>query len=139
GRPALAIAAVLVVGTAAVGVAADTREAQLTLAPDLHDAEMTTAVRARGQPGDYWFSDNAYAVSAAGRNIPAPVVDTSGQLAIAGLLTVDDLERTRVRFEVKWVLVDNGRLERFPGFHAWLVANFDVVQDLVSEHGSYTR
>ena len=130
GRPALAIAAVLVVGTAAVGVAVDTREAQLTLAPDLHDTEMTTAVRARGQPGDYWFSDNAYAVSAADRNIPGPVVDTSGQLAIAGLLTVDDLERTRVRFEVKWVLVDNGRLERFPGFHPWLLAHFHPVQSL---------
>jgi len=130
GRPALAVAAVLVVGTAAVGVAVDTREALRTLAPDLHDAEMTAAVRAHGQPDDYWFSDNAYAVSAADRDIPGPVVDTSGQLAIAGLLTVDDLERTRVRYDVRWVLVDNGRLERFHGFHAWLLAHFHPVQHL---------
>jgi 4-amino-4-deoxy-L-arabinose transferase-like glycosyltransferase len=130
GRPALAIAAALVVSTAAVGVAVDTREALRTLAPDLHDAEMTAAVRAHGQQHDYWFSDNAYAVSAADRDIPGPVVDTSGQLALAGLLTVDDLERTRVRYDVRWILVDNGRLERFPGFHAWLLAHFHPVQRL---------
>ncbi|TMF23417.1 MAG: hypothetical protein E6I31_05645 [Chloroflexi bacterium] len=129
-RPAFVIAAVLVIGTAAVGVAADTREAIRTLAPDLHDAEMTVAVRAHGQPHDAWFTDNAYAVAAADRDIPGPVVDTSGQLALAGLLTVSDLERTRVRYDVKWVLVDNGRLERFPGFHAWLLAHFHPVQRL---------
>ena len=129
-RPAFVIAAVLVIGTAAVGVAADTREAIRTLAPDLHDAEMTVAVRAHGQPHDAWFTDNAYAVAAADRDIPGPVVDTSGQLALAGLLTVGDLERTRVRYDVKWVLVDNGRLERFPGFHVWLLAHFHPVQRL---------
>jgi len=130
GRPAFAIAAVLVVGTAAVGVAVDTREALRTLAPDLHDAEMTAAVRAHGQPDDYWFSDNAYAVAAADRNIPGPLVDTSGQLTAAGLLTVNDLERTRVRYDVKWILADNGRLERIPGFHAWVLAHFHPVQSL---------
>jgi len=130
GRPAFAIAAVLVVGTAAVGVAVDTREALRTLAPDLHDAEMTAAVRAHGQPDDYWFSDNAYAVAAADRNIPGPLVDTSGQLTAAGLLTVNDLERTRVRYDVKWVLADNGRLERIRGFHAWVLAHFHPVQSL---------
>ena len=130
GRPAFAIAAVLVVGTAAVGVAVDTREALRTLAPDLHDAEMTAAVRAHGQPDDYWFSDNAYAVAAADRNIPGPLVDTSGQLTAAGLLTVNDLERTRARYDVKWVLADNGRLERIRGFHAWVLAHFHPVQSL---------
>ena len=130
GRPAFAIAAVLVVGTAAVGVAVDTREALRTLAPDLHDAEMTAAVRAHGQADDYWFSDNAYAVAAADRNIPGPLVDTSGQLTAAGLLTVNDLERTRVRYDVKWILADNGRLERIPGFHAWVLAHFHPVQSL---------
>jgi len=130
GRPAFAIAAVLVVGTAAVGVAVDTREALRTLAPDLHDAEMTAAVRAHGQPDDYWFSDNAYAVAAADRNIPGPLVDTSGQLTAAGLLTVDDLERTRVRYDVKWILADNGRLERVPGFHAWVLAHFHPIESL---------
>ena len=130
GRPAFAIAAVLVVGTAAVGVAVDTREALRTLAPDLHDAEMTAAVRAHGQPDDYWFSDNAYAVAAADRNIPGPLVDTSGQLTAAGLLTVDDLESTRIRYDVKWILADNGRLERVPGFHAWVLAHFHPIESL---------
>src|SRR5256886_2153482 len=88
------------------------------------------AVLAHGQPHDAWFTDNAYAVAAADRDIPGPVVDTSGQLALAGLLTVGDLERTRVRYDVRWVLVDNGRLERFPGFHAWLLAHFHPVQRL---------
>jgi len=130
GRPAFVIAAILVAGTAAVGGAFDAREAQRTLAPDLHDMEMTNAVRAHGQPDDYWFSDNAYAVSAADRNIPGPLVDTSGQLTAAGLLTVNDLERTRVRYDVRWILADNGRLERVPGFHAWVLAHFHPVESL---------
>ena len=130
GRPAFVTAAVLVLGTVAVGVAVDTGEAVRTLAPDVHDAEMTAAVRAHGQPNDYWFSDNAYAVAAADRDIPGPVVDTSGQLTMAGLLTIDDLERTRVRYDVKWVLADNGRLERVPGFHAWVLAHYHPVQNL---------
>jgi len=130
GRPAFVTAAVLVLGTVAVGVAVDTGEAVRTLAPDVHDAEMTAAVRAHGQPNDYWFSDNAYAVAAADRDIPGPVVDTSGQLTMAGLLTIDDLERARVRYDVKWVLADNGRLERVPGFHAWVLAHYHPVQNL---------
>ena len=69
-------------------------------------------------------------MAAADRNIPGPLVDTSGQLTAAGLLTVDDLERTRVRYDVKWVLADNGRLERIPGFHAWVLAHFHPVQSL---------
>src|SRR5437667_12531971 len=57
GRPAFAIAAVLVVGMAAVGDAVDTREALRALAPDRHDAEMTAAVRPHGQPADCWLRD----------------------------------------------------------------------------------
>jgi hypothetical protein len=70
---------------------------------------MTAAVETISRPGDFWISDNPFAVAAANRDIPGPLVDTSGQRTRAGLLTVADLEAARVRYDVRWVLVDSFR------------------------------
>jgi hypothetical protein len=123
-------AAGLVLATAAVGAVVAFADIQLALTPDLHDAEMTAAVEAVSRPGEYWISDNPYAVAAAGRDIPGPVVDTSSQLPASGLLTVRDLEAARVRYDVRWVLVDSFRLDGIPGFSDWLNAHFHAVQSL---------
>jgi hypothetical protein len=121
-------AVVLAVGTAGAYVVA--RDTGPVLAVDLHNVEMTAAVRAASQPGDFWISDNPYAVAAADRDIPGPLVDTSGQRIRAGLLTVADLEAARVRYHVRWVLVDSFRLDAVPGFRDWLGAHFHPVRTL---------
>lgn len=127
--PQAAIAA-LVTGTAAAGIVAMIPELHLTLAPDLHDAEMQAAVSKLSQPGDYWISDNPFAVAAAKRDIPGPLVDTSLQRIRTGLLTVDDLESARVAYHVRWVLEDSFRLDKVPGYQDWLAAHFRAVRHL---------
>src|ERR1700730_8400018 len=65
GRAALVAAAALVLVSAATGAAVAVGEAKVALRPDPHDAEMVAVVRAASRPGDFWISDNAYAVAAA--------------------------------------------------------------------------
>jgi 4-amino-4-deoxy-L-arabinose transferase-like glycosyltransferase len=130
GRGALVAAAALVLVTAATGAAVAVGEAKVALRPDPHDAEMVAAVRAASRPGDFWISDNAYAVAAADRDMPGSLVDTSGQRTEAGLLTVGDLEAARVRYDVRWVLVDGPQLDRAPAFRGWLDAHFHAVKSL---------
>jgi hypothetical protein len=91
---------------------------------------MTAAVQAASRPGEFWISDNPFAVAAADRDLPGPLVDTSGQRTRAGLLTVGDLEAARVRYDVRWVLVDSFRLDAVPGFRVWLDEHFRAVQNL---------
>jgi 4-amino-4-deoxy-L-arabinose transferase-like glycosyltransferase len=124
------VAAGLVVATASAGAYIAFRDVQLALTPDIHDAEMTAAVGAASRPGEFWISDNPFAIAAADRDIPGPLVDTSGQRTHAGLLTVGDLEAARIKDDVRWVLVDSFRLDAVPGFHAWLTDHFHAVQSL---------
>jgi 4-amino-4-deoxy-L-arabinose transferase-like glycosyltransferase len=133
------VAGGLVLATAAAGAVVAFGDIQLALTPDLHDAEMTAAVEAASRPGEYWISDNPYAVAAAGRDIPGPVVDTSSQLPSSGLLTVRDLEAARVRYDVHWVLVDSFRLDAIPGFRDWLNEHFHPVERLGGRAVIYTR
>ncbi|TMC29461.1 MAG: glycosyltransferase family 39 protein [Chloroflexi bacterium] len=120
----------LMLATAAAGVIVTVRDIQLALVPDLHNAEMIAAVEAVGRPGDFWISDNPYAIAAAGRDIPGPMVDTSSQRTRAGLLTVGDLEATRVHYHVQWVLEDSFRLDGVPGYRGWLDQHFHPIQNL---------
>jgi hypothetical protein len=124
------VAVGFVLATAAAGAVVAFGEVRLALTPDLHDAEMMAAVAAVSRPGEYWISDNPYAVAAAGRDIPGPVVDTSSQLPSSGLLTVRDLEAARVRYNVHWVLVDSFRLDAIPGFRDWLNQHYHPVERL---------
>lgn len=124
------VAAALVLVTATAGGVVAFRDVQLALTPDLHNAEMTAAVQSVSRPGEYWISDNPFAVAAADRDVPGPMVDTSGQRTQAGLLTVGNLEAARVRYDVRWLLEDSFRLEAVPGFHAWLDAHYHAVQNL---------
>ena len=120
----------LVLATAGAGAFIVARDTRQVLAADLHDAEMTAAVRAVSRPGEFWISDNPFAVAAADRDIPGLLVDTSGQRTAAGLLTAADLEAARVRYDVRWMLVDSFRLPRVPGFLEWRDAHFHAVQNL---------
>ena len=120
----------LVLATAAAGAIVAVRDVQLALVPDLHSAEMTAAVRGLGHRGDFWISDNPYAVAAADRDVPGPLVDTSGQRVRAGLLTVADLEVARIRYRVQWVLVDSFRLDAVPGFPEWRDRHFHAIERL---------
>jgi hypothetical protein len=133
------LAAGLVIATAAAGTIIAFGDVQLALTPDHHDAEVTAAVQAVSAPGEFWISDNPFAVAAADRDIPGPLVDTSGQRALSGLLTVSDLEKARVRYDVRWVLVDSFRLDRIPGFRDWLNQHFHAVQNLGGRAVIYGR
>jgi 4-amino-4-deoxy-L-arabinose transferase-like glycosyltransferase len=133
------LAAGLVLVTASAGAFVAFRDVQLALTPDLHDTEMTTAVQAVSRPGEFWISDNPFAVAAAERDIPGPLVDTSGQRTRAGLLTVGDLEAARAQYDVRWVLVDSFRLDAVPGFRAWLNAHYHAVQRLGGGAAIYQR
>ena len=133
------VAAALVIATATAGGVVAFRDVQLALTPDLHDAEMTAAVQAVSRPGEYWISDNPFAVAAADRDIPGPLVDTSGQRTRAGLLTVGELEAARVRYDIRWLLEDSFRLEGVPGFHAWLDAHYHAVRQLGGRAVIYQR
>jgi Dolichyl-phosphate-mannose-protein mannosyltransferase len=138
-RAGAIVAVGLILATAGAGafiVARDTRD---VLAVDLHNVEMTAAVRAISRPGEFWISDNPYAVAAADRDVPGLLVDTSGQRTVAGLLTAADLEAARVRYDVRWVLVDSFRLDRVPGFRDWLDAHFHVVENLGGSAVIYGR
>ncbi len=139
GTRGTVLAGGLVVLTASAGAYVAFRDVQLALTPDLHDAEMTAAVRAVSRPRDYWISDNPFAVAAANRDTPGALVDTSGQRTAAGLLTVGDLEAARVRYDVRWVLVDSFRLEAVPGFDAWRDQHFHAVKKLGGRAVIYTR
>jgi hypothetical protein len=139
GTRGIVLAVGLVVVTASAGAYVAFRDIQLALTPDLHDAEMTAAVQAVSRPGDYWISDNPFAVAAANRDIPGPLVDTSGQRTRAGLLTVGDLEAARIHYDVRWVLVDSFRLDAVPGFAAWLDQHFHAVQNLGGRAVIYHR
>jgi hypothetical protein len=125
----LAIAG-LVLATAAAGTYIVVRDTRPVLAPDLHDAEMAAAVRAVSRPGEFWISDNPYGVAEADRDLPGTLVDTSRQRTRAGLLTAADLEAARVRYDVRWLLADSGRLDEVPGYRAWRDAHFHAVQSL---------
>ena len=92
--------------------------------------DLTAAVRAVSRPGDFWISDNPFAVAAADRDIPGPLVDTSRQRTAAGLLTTADLEAARVRYDVRWLLADSFRLDHVPGFREWRDSRFHAVQNL---------
>jgi 4-amino-4-deoxy-L-arabinose transferase-like glycosyltransferase len=133
------LAAGLVAIAAAAGTVVTVGDVRLALTPDLHDAEMTAAVQSTGRPSDYWISDNPFAVAAADRNIPGPLVDASGQRTHAGLLTVGDLEAARLRYDIRWVLEDSFRLESVPGFHAWLDEHYHAVQHLGGRAVIYQR
>jgi 4-amino-4-deoxy-L-arabinose transferase-like glycosyltransferase len=133
------VAAALVVATAAAGGVVAFRDVQLALIPDLHDAEMAAAVQSVSRPGEFWISDNPFAVAAADRDIPGPLVDTSGQRTRAGLLTVGDLEAARVRYDIRWMLVDSFRLEAVPGFNAWRDQHFHAFKRLGGRAVIYTR
>ena len=121
---------VLVFATAAAGAYVALSDVQLAMVPDLHDAEMTAAVRAVSGPGEFWISDNPFAVAAADRDIPGPLVDTSTQRTHAGLLTVDDLEAARARYRPRWLLEDSFRLDVIPGYRPWLNEHFHAVENL---------
>lgn len=133
------LAAGLALATAATGAVIAFRDMQLALTPDLHDAEVAAAVRAASAPGEFWISDNPYAVAAADRDIPGPLVDTSGQRTRSGLLTVSDLEAARTHYDVRWVLVDSFRLDSVPGFRDWLNQHFHAVQNLGGRAVIYGR
>ncbi|HVH65513.1 MAG TPA: glycosyltransferase family 39 protein [Candidatus Acidoferrum sp.] len=123
-------AGALVLATAVAGIAVVAGDIRLARVPDLHNAEMIAAVQSTGVADDVWISDNPYAVGAAGRSIPGPLVDTSGQRIRAGLLTVLDLEATRQRYRVRWVLEDSFRLYAVPNYQGWLAAHFHAVRQL---------
>jgi 4-amino-4-deoxy-L-arabinose transferase-like glycosyltransferase len=125
----LAIAG-LMLATAAAGTFIVVRETRQALGPDIHDAEMATAVRAVSRPGEFWISDNPYAVAVADRDLPGTLVDTSRQRTRAGLLTAADLEAGRVRYDVRWLLADSGRLDVVPGYREWRDAHFHAVESL---------
>jgi hypothetical protein len=91
---------------------------------------MTAAVRAVSRPDEFWISDNPFAVAAANRNLPGPLVDTATGRIRAGLLTVDDLEAGRARYHVKWVLEDSFRLDVLVGYRPWLNQHFHAVENL---------
>jgi hypothetical protein len=133
------LAAGLVLATATAGSIVAFRDVQLALTPDYHDAEMTAAVRSVSQPTAYWISDNPFAVAAADRDIPGPLVDTSGQRTTAGLLTVRDLEATRVRYNVRLMLADSFRLDKVPGYRAWRDKHFRPVKKLGGSAVIYKR
>ena len=122
GREIAVLALVLV--TAAAGAYVAGGDIQLAMVPDLHDAEMTAAVRSVSPPDEFWISDNPWAIAAANRDIPGPLVDTSTQRTHAGLLTLKDLESARARYHVRWLLEDSFRLDLVPGFRPWLNAHF---------------
>jgi len=139
GRRGALVAAGLVVAIASAGAFVGFRDVQLALTPDLHDAEMTAAVLSTSRPGDYWISDNPFAVAAADRDIPGPLVDTSGQRIRAGLLTVRDLEAARVRYDVRRVLADSGRLDAVPGYRGWRDQHFHAIKKLGGRAVIYQR
>jgi hypothetical protein len=55
------------------------------------------------------------------------------------LLTVADLEAARVRYDVRWVLVDSFRLDAVPGFRVWLSDHFHALQTLGGRAVIYQR
>jgi len=120
----------LVLATAAAGAFIVVRDTRPLLRPDIHDAEMATAVRAVSRPGEFWISDNPYAVAVADRDLPGTLVDTSRQRTRAGLLTTADLEAGRVLYNVRWLLADSGRLDEVPGYRDWRDAHFHAVESL---------
>ena len=124
------VALALVLATVGAGALVAVRDVQFALTPDRHNAEMIAAVRAVGRPGDFWISDNPYAIAAAGRDLPGPLVDTSALRARVGLLTVSDLESARVRYHVQWLLEDSFRLDAVPGFRAWLNQHYQAMESL---------
>jgi len=124
------VALALVLATVGAGALVAVRDVQFALTPDRHNAEMIAAVRAVGRPGDFWISDNPYAIAAAGRDLPGPLVDTSALRARVGLLTVSDLESARVGYHVQWLLEDSFRLDAVPGFRAWLNQHYQAMESL---------
>jgi Dolichyl-phosphate-mannose-protein mannosyltransferase len=124
------VSAALIIVTAGAGAFVEASDVQLAMVPDLHDAEMTAAVRAVSRPDEFWISDNPFAVAAANRNLPGPLVDTATGRIYAGLLTVDDLEAARVRYRVRWVLEDSFRLDVLVGYRPWLNQHFHAVENL---------
>jgi dolichyl-phosphate-mannose-protein mannosyltransferase len=124
------VTATLMIATAGAGVYVEAGDVQLARVPDLHDSEMAAAVGAVSRPDEFWISDNPFAVAAANRNIPGPLVDTSTQRTHAGLLTVGDLEAARVRYRVRRLLEDSFRLDVVPGYRSWLNQHFHAVENL---------
>ena len=139
GRRGALLAGGLALVTASAGAFVEFRDVQLALTPDLHDAEMTAAVLSTSQAGDFWISDNPFAVAAADRDIPGPLVDTSGQRTRARLLTVGDLESARVRYDVRHLLSDSGRLDAVPGYRRWRDQHFHAVKQLGGRAVIYQR
>jgi 4-amino-4-deoxy-L-arabinose transferase-like glycosyltransferase len=120
----------LVLATAGAGIGAIAGEVQPSMGPDVHDMEMAGAVDALSRPGDFWISDNPFAVALANRDLPGPLVDASSQRIRSGHLTVNDLEAARVRYHVRWLLEDSFRFDNVPDYRPWLNEHFHAVLNL---------
>jgi 4-amino-4-deoxy-L-arabinose transferase-like glycosyltransferase len=130
GRFAAGAAAVMVVVTVGASSAAALSDVRFSFTPDFHNAEMSAAVRAASRPGDFWISDNPFAVGLADRDIPGPLVDPSLQRITSRLLTVDDLEAARRKYRIRWVLEDSFRLYKVRGYLDWLDEHYHAVEHL---------
>jgi len=138
-RPArVGVAAAVVTVVAVIGLGFGFRDAQRSLIPNGHGAGLAAAVRPATKPGDYVISDNPFAVALAGRDVPGPLVDTSHERTLAGLLTVADLDAARVNYSVKVVLTDGGRLQSVPGFSDWLATHYHLVGSVGRDAYLYT-
>ncbi len=115
---------------AAIGLVIGLQDAQHALIPNGRDVALATAIEAASLPGQYVISDNPYAVALANRDLPGPMVDTSGARTAAGLLTTAGLDTAKDDYGVTVILTDSGRLQGVPGFSRWLASDFRQVRPI---------
>jgi hypothetical protein len=75
-------------------------------------------------PDDLVITDEQYVAGLADRDVPPNLVDTSYVRVQAGYLSAAQLEAAAASSQVRAVLFYSGRLDRVPGFRAWVAANF---------------
>src|SRR5579884_1712959 len=98
--------------------------------PPATRAAAVAALRSATTPDQPVVTDDQFAAALAGRNTPPQLVDTSEVRVLSGDLTAGRVEAIIQRDHVHAVLLATGRLDRLPGFRAWLGRHFPVRRDL---------
>jgi hypothetical protein len=90
-------------------------------------------------PDDLVITDEQYVAGLADRDVPPNLVDTSNVRVQAGYLSAAQLEAAASSSQVRAVLFYSGRLDRVPGFRAWVAANFVLVRSFGTGQALYLK
>lgn len=127
-RLGLTITLILLMLAGGIGLALNwQRNANANGQLPLRTMKLVDALQRFSAPDEFVLSDDQYAAALADRDLPPQLVDTSFVRITSGYLSAAQLEDLIARDRIRVILFATGRLDRVPGFHAWVSRNYTPV------------